>query len=288
MSSEIGGKRREQKDFSKKVGLFKAIVIAINPSVEEYKELLGIELKDESKATEYLGTSSDGNSYLRVDAWLEEVNNKERFKVTFFLENKERENKDFTKKQYINNVGSSCWSDDPNNLPDWFATRDYRIANVGEEDLYNFMRVWLGNLDYRSAETTLELDWKKLMKGNVKDLKDQIDGEWSTPIVALATVIIKEKDGEVKEYQGVYSRGFLPAYSLKNFRVINYADENILSGLKKKKSSDLKPYERFVLNLTNSEYGCKDYYTLTDLKEYDPSQNLVASNNPISESSSEY
>lgn len=285
--SAIGGQRREQKDFSKKVGLFEARVIAINPDAEEYKEVLDITLPEDSKATEYLGMSQEGNIFLRVDAWLEEVKTKEKFRVTFFLENKERENKDMTKKQYINTVGTCCWADDPNNLQEWFAARNYRVAYVGEEDLYSFLRTWLGNLDYRSAETTLELDWKKLMKGNVKDLKDQINGEWSTNIVALATVATKEKDGEVKEYQSVYNRGFLPPYSLKNFRLVNYQDENILAGIRRKKSSDLKPHERFVINLTG-EYGCRDFYVLKDLKDYDPNDNLVASDKTITETGSDY
>lgn len=289
----IGGQRREQRDFSKKCGLFEATVISVNPDVEEYKDLLGIELKEESKATEYLGISADGNPYVRVDVWLEHVKKMEgelhgeRFKVTFFLENKERENKDMTKKQYINSVGSCCWVDDVNNLPEWFTARDYRVAHVGEEDLYGFMRTWLGNLDYRSAETTLDLDWKKLMKGNVKDIKDQIDGEWCTTIIALATVSTKEKDGETKEYQGVYNRGFLPAYSLKNFRLINYADENVLSGLKKKKLADLKPHERFVLNLVG-EYGSRDSFLLKDLQEYNADDFLVSSDKVISEKGSDY
>ena len=96
--SSIGGKKRESsgnnENYTKRVGLFEAKVIAINPSLEEYKDKLGIELKEDSKAVEYLGESRDGNTYLRLDFWLEEVKNKDRFKVSFFLENKEKENKD--------------------------------------------------------------------------------------------------------------------------------------------------------------------------------------------------
>ena len=154
--SNIGGTRRANQDFSKKVGLVECKVVAINPSVEEYKEHFNIELKEDSKATEYLG-EREGNDTLRIDVWLEAIKNQERFKATFFLENRERENKDFTKKQYINAVGNCSWADDPNNLPAWFTARDYRVAYVGEEDLYNFLRTWLGQLDYRSAETTLQL-----------------------------------------------------------------------------------------------------------------------------------
>ena len=288
--SNIGGKKREQSqmsDFKKSVGLFEATVVAINPDIEEYKEKLGMELKEDSKAVEYLGTSQDGNKTLRVDVWLEDVKNNNKFKATFFLENKEKENKDKTKKQYINNIGSCSWADDANNLPTWFAARDYRVAFVGEEELYNFMRTWLGDLDYRDAETTLQLDWAKMMKGNVKDLKAQVNGEWCTNIVALATIKTVQKEDEIKEYQGVFNKGFLPSYSLKLFRLVNYSDQSVLKNLRAKKSKDLKPHERFVINVTG-EYGCKDFYTFKDLKEYNTDDNLVASDKVIAEDDAEY
>lgn len=288
--SNIGGKRKEQTslpEFSKKVGLFEAKVIAINPDAEEYKEVLNIELKEDSKALEYLGTSTDGNTTLRVDIWLEEVRHKDKFKVTFFLENKEKVNKDGTKKQYINTIGTCSWADDPNNLPTWFSSREYRVAFVGEEELYNFLRTWLGELDYRDAETTLSLDWKKLMKGNVKDIKDQVNGEWCTNVVALATIKTVIKDDETKEYQGVYNKAFLPAYSIKQFRLVDFSKSEIISGLRQKKSKDLKPHERFVLNVTG-EYGCRDFYTLKDLKDYNAEDNLVASDSVISDDGADF
>jgi len=288
--SNIGGKKRENTgnggDFKKFVGLFEAKVIAVNPTAEQFKDVLGMEIKEDSKATEYL-SERDGNTVLRVDFWLEEVKNQDKFKVSFFLEDKERDNKDGTKQQYINEIGMCSWADDVNNLPEWFSNRDYRQANVGEEDLYNFLRTWLCELDYRHADTTLTLEWKKLMKGNVRDLKDQVGGEWCGNVVASAIVITKEKDGEVKEYQGIYNRAFLPAYSLKNFRLVDYSDRKIVAGLQAKKSKDLKPHERFVLNMSG-EYGCKDYYTFADLREYNPDDNLVASDKVISDDGSDY
>lgn len=288
--SLIGGKKKEQQQFTesvKRVGLFEASVVAINPDIEEYKEILGMELKEDSKATEYLGKSQDGNTTIRIDVWLEEVKNKDKFKVSFFLENKEKENKDQTKNQYINSVGSCTWAADENDLQDWFKSREYRVAYVGEEDLYNFLRTWLGNLDYRDAETTLQLDWKKMMKGNVKDLKDQIGGEWCTNIIALATIKSVIKEDETKEYQSVYNRGFLPAYSIKQFRLVDFTKPEVLNGLKTKKPKDLKPHERFVVNVTG-EYGCRDFYILKDLKDYNAEDNLVASDKTISDDGSDY
>lgn len=286
----IGGKKKEQvqqQEYVKKVGLFEANVIAINPDAEEYKELLGIEVKEDSKSIEYLGESQDGNTTLRVDVWLEEVKNKDKFKVTFFLEDKEKVNKDGTKEQFINNVGVCTWAEDKNNLPDWFKSREYRQSYVGEEDFYNFLRTWLGGLDYRDADTVLQLEWKKLMKGNVKDLKAQIGGEYCTSVVAMATIKTVIKDDETKEYQGVYNRAFLPAYAIKQFRLTDYNNASILNGLKTKKSKDLKPHERFVITVTG-EYGCRDYYTFKDLKDYNPNDNLVSSDKTITEEGSDY
>jgi hypothetical protein len=215
------------------------------------------------------------------------VKDNEKFKTTFFLEDKEKENKDGSKYQYINAVGVCSWASDPNDLPEWFAKRDYRVAYVGEEDLYNFMRTWLNNLDYRDAETILEIDWKKLMKGNVKDIKSQIDGEWCSTIGALATIKIVAKDGDTKEYQGVYNKLFLPPYSIKQFRLVDYSKTETLNKLRAKKTKDLKPHERFAVNVTG-EYGCKDYFTLKDLRDYDPDDNLVASDKTISEDDSDF
>lgn len=290
--SNIGGEKRQSptfddKEFAKKVGLFEARVIAVNPTTEEYADVLGRQLKEDSKATEYLGTSKDGNARLRLDFWLEEVKSKEKFKLTFFIENKEKENRDQTKKQYINNIGRCTWADSPNNLPTWFKERENRVAFVGEEDLYNFLRSWLSNIDFSSKKSTLQLEFNKLIKGNVKELKEQINGEWATNIVALATINTKETDDGVKEFQNIYNKAFLPPYSIKAFRLLDYNAAGTISGLRQKSSKDLKPHERFVLNVTG-EYGCKDFFTFKELKEYSSEDNLVSSDKVIAEDDSDF
>ena len=290
--SNIGGEKRqsvqfEEKEFAKKIGLFEARVIAVNPTTEEYADVLGRQLKEDSKATEYLGTSKDGNARLRIDFWLEEVKTQEKFKLTFFIENKEKENKDQTKKQYINNIGRCTWADSPNNLPTWFKERENRVAFVGEEDLYNFLRSWLSNIDFSSKKSTLQLEFNKLIKGNVKELKEQINGEWATNIVALATVTSKETPDGTKEYQAIYSKAFLPPYSIKAFRLIDYNKAEAISALRQKSQKELKPHERFVLNVVG-EYGCKDFFTFKELKEYNSEDNLVSSDKVIAEDDGDY
>lgn len=277
--SGIGGKKRENKEFDvKNVGLGEVKVLTINPNREEFKEVLGMDLKEDSKADEYLGESKEGNRTARIDVWVEATKTKKRDKITFFLEDKIRSNKDGTKTQYINDVGSCSWADDPSNLPDWFLKKEYREAHNGEEELYNFLRTYFGSLDLRDPEAILKFEWKKLIKGNVSDIKDLIDGEYSVPFLALYTVKTVDKEGESKQYQAIYNKDFLPSYTLKQFRLVDYDNPDVIEGLKKKKK--LAIYEKFALSV-KGEYGCKDSFVLKDLKEYNPDDFLVASNEPM-------
>lgn len=288
--SAIGGKVREQQEgnYEKKVGIFEANVVAINPTVEEYSSILGREVDPDSKMLEYLGESRDGNNYLRVDVWLKEVKEGDHFKVSFFLEDKERENRDGTKKQYINNVGTTSWADDESNLYEWFTKgRDYRVAYIGEENLYKFIQKWLSKLDYRHADTELQLDWKKLMRGDLRDLKNQIDGEYCSTVVSLATVVVREVDGETKEYQGVYNKDFLSGWAMKFFRAVDYNDRQVVDSICSKPMRELKPHEKFIAQVSG-EHGCKNYYILSELESYDPEDNLVASDKHISEDGDDY
>lgn len=289
--SSIGGKKREvsssEGDSRKCVGIFEAKVLVVNPNAEEFKDLLSIEIKEDSKSTNYLGSSKDGNITLRLDFWLEEVKTKQKIKATFFLEDREKENKAGTKRQYINSSGTCSWAVDANDLPMWFTKRDYRVASIGEEELYNFLRFWLGNLDLSDPETTLEVDWKKLMRGNIKDISSQIDGHYTTNVGSLATIRTVIKEEETKEYQSVYNKAFLPVYSIKQFRLVDYSDQKILSSLRSKKNKDLKPHERFVLNVTG-EYGCRDYFKLKDFSEYVEGDNLVSSDKVINDDDADY
>jgi len=232
----IQGKKREQKNFESsvlEVGLMLGKIVAINPTKEEYKEILRIELKEDSKATDYLG-EKDGNTTLRIDIWLEKIKPEGEFKkVTFFLENKVKATKDNTKTQKINSVGSTSWASDTA-LPAFFVKHEWREAFVGEEELYNFVRTWLGGLDLSDADSTLLADWKQLMKGKVTHFKDQIGGEYATNVVVPVVVKSVIKEGETKEYQSIYNKAVLPEYALKQFRVIDYTKDEVLDAIKRK------------------------------------------------------
>jgi hypothetical protein len=68
---------------------------------------------------------------------------------------------------------------------------------------------------------------------------------------------------------------------------MDFNNSKTVDSLKLKKSKDLKPHERFVVNVTG-EYGCRDFYILKDLKDYNPDDNLVASDKAISEDDADF
>lgn len=287
--SGISGKQRPDFVPSERyVGVFEGEVIAINPNVEEYKELLGIELAEESKAAEYIGETKNGNRYVRIDVWMKETVRDQNFKASFFLEDKERTNKDETKFQYINNVGITTWADSESSLMKWFKEREYRIAKAGEEELYNFLRNWLSKLDYRDPDTELVLNWSKLMKGDVREIKSQIGGEYCKKVMGAAIVNVSEKDDKINYYQGVYNRAFLPEGSLKFFKLNDYSDEETLDKIRTKSMKDLKFHERFIASVADLEYGCKDVYLLKELQIFDEAVHIVSSNKVISEEDPSY
>lgn len=266
----VQGRVRENKTFEKRVGLFEANVRAINPSREELEKLLGI--PELEKDPEYLKEDEEGTQKLSLSIWLEDVLSKQLFNLRISLKDAYRENKDKTKFQYINSAGASSWADDPENLPSWFLEggREYRKAHIGEEEMYNFLRNYLNKLDIRNdPDATLDIDWKKLMRGNVKELVDLGNTPYKDTVVALATVRTDDKSGEPIDYQQVYNRDFLPGNTMKFFK---------LNGSKKPKF-----VQKFIDRIEDPEYGCKEFYGLSlgVLATYNPEENIARSDDSI-------
>jgi len=271
--SGVSGKTRTNADFVKKTGFFEGQVMAINPDREKLEKILSTTLE---KDPEYLGEDEGGVKKLNMSIWLKDVKTGEMKNVRFFLKDKPKQNTEKTKYQYINEVGATTWADKPENLPDWFKARAYRKANEGEEEMYNFMVNWLNKLDTRDAGTVLSFEWKKLINGNVKEITEVMGSEFEGTVVCLCVIRETEKDGEKKIYEQIYNREFMAGYMMKQIRLKKIDADFIKAAeiTEKKKRTKL---QKFVLAVTDSQYGIKDYFTLGELEEYDPSKNVAAS-----------
>lgn len=284
-----GQKSTRTGDFEKQIGIAEFNLVSFNPSREELEDLLGTEIKEDP---EYLGESKDGNVTLQVDVWLKEVKTKRLFKAKFFLEDREVHSKDGLKKQYINCIGRNAYVEDEDKLTEKFKAYDYHTARVGEADFVSLVDAWL-NLE-RSKPYTLDLDWKNMMKGNLRELKELQKTDLPRAICGLCTVRVVEKEGEKKEYQSIYTRKFLPYYTMKNFVSTDFTEDK-LSQLKAKRGSVvgdkkvyLKDWENFAVEVSDKEHGCKDIYTLQPMQDYDPSKFVQAGPKAIVETDSDY
>lgn len=257
----LKGKEKEVKNYKKYVGLFNAHVVAVNPTKDELGTLLGTTIE---KEPEYTGVNdTTGAKKVTVSFWLKEESNGNLFNVRFNLEDTVVESKT-GKTQFINSIGNTSYAEDKSQLPQFFTDmgREVRPAKKGEELLYKFLRAWLSNLNYEDPSTELSMDWKKLIGGKVAELREAISDFKDQTICAMATVRTAD-DG--KEYQGVYSYEFLPNYALDCF-----------TG---KKNKNYKAVDKFIEKVTDKEYGCKDFYELKPLVEYDPSKNVINTSN---------
>lgn len=306
MSIAISGKKREALDyqeFIKKVGVMEVSVLAVNPDAQQYETITGITPKEDSTRFNYIDTNKDGDDRVRLTFLIKDKKTGGIYELSFWLENKVRRNKDDNATQYINNACEARWVKDEkgvDGLPEYFTSRGYRKALVGEEELYSFLRYWV-QLDFFNDPTAqLHLDAKKFFKGNYKELQDLVNSEWTrvedkkgtvsdATVVVLATIRTKEVEGETKTSQVINNRHFLPGYCIKNFQNRNWTKtdaeaiqkkldsiDDLLQEVKQLKDGNpektrinaeikelkktLKVHEKFVAAVMDKDYPVNEYF----------------------------
>lgn len=271
-----GTQRAESKEFSKHVGFALVSVVSINPSREEINKLVGKDDADDDKVVEYVGETQDGETKARLSFWLKEEKTGRLFVHNISIIDKEKKNKDGDKNQWINNVGITTWVDEEANLPEWFTKftdkeknvlgkKTYIKASPGQEELGIFMRTWLGKLNFNLPDADISIDRKKLFAGNFKELKSLIGEEFTTPLVVLLGVRT-DKEDSTKQYQQVYSKGFLPAQFMKYINNNNSFPTEYTQRIWNKFTEDAQ-----------GQYGFNAFFKLSPLSEYDRAEDLAAS-----------
>ncbi len=278
------------------VGVLEAKVIMINSTRKQLCEWRGWEQKPDDKEIEYVGEDKDNNTRVTIDFCLEDVATGKKFQKSFRVSDKKSTSEKSGKAQYCNQLGMSTWVDDKANLPKWFtnlqdkeknpiAELDWRTALQGEADVYEFMRNWLSGKDsnnqsinWYAPSTNILLDTKKLLRGNVDELRSLLQAppeeNITGTVVCIASVYITEKDGEKKMYQNI-ANVFMPGYRMKQARLA--ASTNSWNADKNTK--------RFMEQCTG-DYGIKDAYSLDILKDFVESEHLQATNTTIQHSDS--
>ena len=236
------GKAQESKEaaeIKRFTGVGSVFVVGVNPNKSELEKLYDREL---DKDPEYV-TEKDGVVSARIDFIVKtdtaaKCNNDIELltKVSMFIRKEYRFNKDKTKVQVIDKYGRTAWvtkeqaknheipvysNGKPANID-----KDYRPAYVGEEDITNFLKLFLGipNVEKwvkneetgrrevvglvdnpQDCECRLE-NIEDYFKGKFTELKDAINMMPNNKIKVLFGVRTTD---EGKQYQDVYTRKFL-------------------------------------------------------------------------------
>lgn len=277
----VGGKNetREFKEYPKYVGLFVIDgVLAINPTKEQQNKLYGNEPKEDEKELEYLKETEDGEEKLLIDIYLKPGNSKIGIKKhSISLINKIRENQNKTKIQVVNQVGDFTWVEkNEDGTPNVsllkesftkFKSREGEIlgekwvkpAFVGQELLYVFLKA-IYDINWWNASASLDYNFDKLFKGNISELKSDVDNIALLKPIALVSIVTNDIGD--KQYERVFGGAFLKQGLMK---FVNNGYFN---------NYDKKNWDRFVQSVTDV-YGAKGFYILKEAREYNKEEDVT-------------
>lgn len=290
MAIAKGNKTEEVQDFKRYIGVSSMFVKGVNPNKSEHEALFGTEL-DEAPVYVTDVTDSDGNTFksarvqvvlqMAKDKYssdtelLEDFNNLDSTKISMalFVQNRPRVGATSGKTQVIDKYGRTAWATaeelTTHAIPVYKngpadIDKAYRPAYVGEEELVQFIKVFLGipdvtvwddNLKKRVPNTKVKPEEcecmlesiENIFKGDFSEIKSAIGLMPTNRIKVLLGVRTDTETGRL--YQTVYTRKFL------NNRVRNY---NSLD----------KEVQEMVQNAASSGRAMTTEYQVVPVHEY--------------------
>lgn len=229
----VVGKKSEEGSFKMYKGIGAFNIIAVNPNKSELEAITGREIENEP---EYLGTTDDGDKFVRVVFYAKtdasaSVNNgiELMLPISFTLVKAQRVGQTSGKIQIIDKYGRTAWATpeeySSKSIPQYAKgpaniSADYRAACQGEEALVNFLIQWLnipGPATYKNgvwttkpnpSDSEVSVDMGALFSGNVEELKSLVS--IAAPYIVKGAVGIKTVEGEqgTKQYQTIFNRQF--------------------------------------------------------------------------------
>jgi len=280
----------------------------INPTKEQKAEMIGYDLKEDSKDISYEGKTRDGEEYITMEVWGQTPDGHWLCYKNMFIDKEvtevDKEGNILT-TQYVNQVGGKKKIDKESNLSDNFtkfldkskqaiADKIYRKSIQGEAKWYNFLTAWLNHVDPWSAETNHLMDIKKLFRNPDKFIQD----EYMPHIKAQLTLdklqedkvdshIIKDQLQEmwtepilVQATVSIGDKDGQPVFYQQVFREVlpGYCMKNVETAIRTNSWKD-KKLEYMVQQLTG-EYN-KEQYSLSLLQEWVPGQTIASTNDTI-------
>lgn len=262
----------------KYIGVAPVYVLAVNPNKEQLEKLYNTQLE---KEPEYLGEVEVGEDKhkvknVRLDFVVKTVADRCNgieftTKVSFFIRNEYRYNKDKTKVQVIDKYGRTVWvtveqakaheipiySNGPANID-----KDYRPIFVGEEELTSFIKTYLNIPDVmkyvnntwimvdKPEDCEARLDnIAKYFNGDFKELKDIISLQPNNKIKVLFGV----KSTDKGQFQAVYTNMFLKNNVTKYDKLKDNLQERKAAGAYSTTEFEVVDLKEYTVEATNFE-----------------------------------
>ena len=241
MAISRGNASKEAQEFKRYIGVCPVFVKAVNPNKTEHEKLFNTTLEE---APVYVQDKEDaeGNSYknVRISVVMQPDVEKIGFDMPLitmplFVTNQKQFGAKSGKYQVVDKYGRFAWATEAEisakEIPTYSngkkadISNDYRIAYVGEEDLTNFIRVFLcipsitkwdnnekcmvPNTDVKPEECECRLDietFEKFFKGDFSEIKD-ILGFQPTNKVKVCLGVRTDANGKL--FQSVYTKKFI-------------------------------------------------------------------------------
>lgn len=236
MAFATGKESTEGQSIKRYIGVAPVSVLTVNPTKEELESIYNIELENQPEYISTLEIESNGTKHkvnqARIDFVVQTDEEKSnninlKTKVTFFLRQEPRYDKNNTKVQVINKYGEFTWitieDAKKGTLPEnqkWFDSTNMRPAYVGEEELTKFIKTYLNipNKSYRKKNGEIvELENLSEAEARLDKIEDYFKGDF-TEIKQIAKLQPNNKikclfgvrtTGDNKQYQAVYTHKFL-------------------------------------------------------------------------------
>lgn len=237
-----GKQSSEEAIFKRYIGVCPVFVKAVNPNKAEHEKLFNTTLEE---APVYIQDKEDnnGNSYknVRISLVLQPDVEKIGFDMPLvtmplFITNQKQHGANSGKYQVVDKYGRFAWATEEEisakEIPTYSngkkadISNDYRIAYVGEEDLTNFIRVFLcipsitkwdndekcmvPNTDVKPEECECRLDvesFEKFFKGDFSEIKEILGFQPNNKIKVCLGVRTDMNSGKL--FQSVYTKKFM-------------------------------------------------------------------------------
>lgn len=267
----------EITEYKHYIGVAPSKVIAINPDRKKLQQMYNRNIETEP---EYIHTEQ-GIQMCRMDIYMNTDTNlcdiDLMYKITLFLRNEAKMNKDLTKVQVINEYGDTTWLNvedyKSGNYPEsqsWFDFSNIRTACPGEEELTQFIKTYLDipNKTYRDRNTGTFVPIKnvndakaridnfdKLFKGDKSIIQNEID---KRPGNRIKCIIGIKTDAKNRLWHDVFTKKFI--------RV---------------STRDYSYYQKTISNTQAQGLFPNTVFELCDLKEYKIEASDFSNNSPF-------